>query len=394
MDCISRLSLVKDKSSGVRIALLGLDEVEIADDATLKQTFEPMLADLRQLGVGDVLLECVGPCIPLSMHGKRLERSVGDDNDDKHKDGYTDRGTPVTSVSVTLKATYTVHSMLYHDYVGSVQGGAPDLIIMYNAGLWGYDDWVPTLEVLREVAERRAAFQQPMAVLVTSYTLAECRADMDCVEDALGEENLVWHWRAKVNPHGSSVDMRRTTHKDTYLENFATLCFGYDKADLVFPADCPLLSRENILRCFEGALEEDGHGAGASTLGLLQTRCCVLSLLGLDLSAKELVVALGPATCDANAVGAKAFMQLVLDLYRQRMPADWYEDAVMAAVGQHQGGSGDVTVTSTSFSQALSGLAPSLAAKQAAHIFALADEYQCGKIGKSQFRRMVTEDDA
>jgi hypothetical protein len=89
-------------------------------------------------------------------------------------------------------------------------------------------------------------------------------------------------------------------------------------------------------------------------------------------------------------------MQLVLDLYRRRMPPDWYEDAVMAAVGQRQGssssGGGDITITNTSFNQVLSGLAPSLAAKQGAHVFALADAYQCGKIGKSQFRRMVTKD--
>jgi hypothetical protein len=195
--------------------------------------------------------------------------------------------------------------------------------------------------------------------------------------------------------------MRRATHKDTYLENFATLCFRYDKTDLAFPADCPLLSRANILRCFEAALEEDedGRGTGTSTLGLLQTRCCVLSLLGLDLSTHELVTALGPAASDADGVSAKALMQLVLDLYHRRMPPNWYEDAVMAAVGQRQGGGGgggggggDITVTNTSFNQALSGLAPSLAAKQAAHVFALADAYQCGKIGKSQFRRMVTKD--
>lgn len=91
------------------------------------------------------------------------------------------------------KAEARCRNGLYHDYLraraAAASGSAPspswvpDLIMAYNAGIWGYDSWIPTLEYLRDWLER------PTPVVITAYTVQECEDDAEVMEGALRR----WH---------------------------------------------------------------------------------------------------------------------------------------------------------------------------------------------------------
>ena len=364
LDAIARLSM--NLGQDLHLALLGVDEVECLSMERVKNTFQGLFEGLESLKLERLYVECVGPNVPsaTAKHSPALFR--------------------VGSLHVQLSA----HSKCYHDHIGEgVQEGGgngpalPDLIIMYNAGLWGYDDWTPTIQVLSRLSEARgviAGYKRPLAVLVTAYTIAECHADMDRLEEVLGEENLTWHWRPEANPYRGNLDMRRKTHSDTYFENAATLCFSYERTELCFPPSCPPLARSGILGAFDRSL-----APGAHTLGLFQTRCCLLELIGIDVSVRELRTLLG-ANLASSGVDFASFLKLALKLAGERLSPQWYEDAVLSAVGQSDNSQ---VVSSDSFEAALRSIAPLLAAKHGSQLFAAVDEYKFKKITRSQFRR-------
>ncbi|RLN31672.1 hypothetical protein BBJ28_00023316 [Nothophytophthora sp. Chile5] len=69
---------------------------------------------------------------------------------------------------------------------------APDLVACFNAGIWGYDEWLPAIRlVLKEV-------QVPL--LVTSYNENEAGDDEDVLDDLAPAR---WLWRAEKNPSGA-----------------------------------------------------------------------------------------------------------------------------------------------------------------------------------------------
>jgi len=52
----------------------------------------------------------------------------------------------------------------------------PDLIIAFNAGVWGYDSWKPTME-------RLVGLQKSIPFVVTAYTLQEAEDDYETIKD-------------------------------------------------------------------------------------------------------------------------------------------------------------------------------------------------------------------
>ena len=89
-------------------------------------------------------------------------------------------------------------------------GRAPDAVFCFNAGIWGYDTWRPTL---------RMVMLKGAPLVVTSYTFQEAEDD----EDVIAEEMVLarldknngntagsrpsWAWRAERNPFGSSLEI-------------------------------------------------------------------------------------------------------------------------------------------------------------------------------------------
>ncbi|CAN0230618.1 unnamed protein product [Pylaiella littoralis] len=164
------------------------------------------------------------------------------------------RGGGERSVAVTFRYC----SGLYHHISGLFP--IPHVLFLFNAGLWGYDDWEPTLEHVlgcssscssREHDEAshssdddggKVSPRRSPAVVVTSYCSEEASDDMDTIErvllgqtydgrcntrllgrstnDACATSGIVpqkkvgvggmveWLWEPEVNPHRSLVPRR------------------------------------------------------------------------------------------------------------------------------------------------------------------------------------------
>ncbi|CAM9163411.1 unnamed protein product, partial [Hapterophycus canaliculatus] len=94
-----------------------------------------------------------------------------------------------------LKVKLRYNCGLYHNVADLF--AAADALFLFNAGLWGYDDWEPTLE--------HAGNSPPPAVVVTSYCQEEASDDM---ETEMVVSGLEWLWEPEVNPHRSLVPRR------------------------------------------------------------------------------------------------------------------------------------------------------------------------------------------
>lgn len=93
---------------------------------------------------------------------------------------------------------------------------APDLAVCFNAGIWGYDEWLPSLALLLHTV------QTPL--LVTSYNANEAMDDEDVLETLAPS---TWFWRAEKNPHGS-LRHRATSNSigSVLKENDYWMCLG------------------------------------------------------------------------------------------------------------------------------------------------------------------------
>ncbi len=96
-------------------------------------------------------------------------------------------------------ATAICRNCLYHDYLETIKkndsidnddnnsDGAnsnysfPHIMIAYNAGIWGYDDWIPTLKSMNTI------LPHPTPFIITSYTLHEAEDDAEVVRDVFME---------------------------------------------------------------------------------------------------------------------------------------------------------------------------------------------------------------
>ncbi|CAM9221201.1 unnamed protein product, partial [Laminaria digitata] len=166
----------------------------------------------RRLGLDENVLKVdmlfCGPNIAAGLHDTRhsfkhnpspskTERS----SDTDHEDGEVAVPVPERQQNTSCNAsscpgssgvsvTFRFNTGLYHDISSLFR--APDVLFLFNAGLWGYDDWVPTLEhVLGWVA------------VVTSYCEEEADDDMETVERVILQ--VEWLWKPEVNPHRSLV---------------------------------------------------------------------------------------------------------------------------------------------------------------------------------------------
>lgn len=159
--------------------------------------------------------------------------------------------------STSLIVTAQFDQGLYHDIVESFS--APDGMFLFNAGLWGYDDWLPTMEhILRPVEALPSQGGSSLAdaskftiIVVTSYCAEEAEDDTDTLEkllehggasgcsrpssnvmdlqDDLGlarevsdspgtssgksVDGVRWLWGPEINPHRSFVPRNTTCGK-------------------------------------------------------------------------------------------------------------------------------------------------------------------------------------
>lgn len=165
------------------------------------------------------------------FHGEQIGHSSADTKSSRTSMDKMDpsgAGDGAGQLAVTLQYI----SGLYHDVSFELDPG-PDAMFLFNAGLWGYDDWTATLEYIllaSRTGTRRPKWSQLTAVVVTSYCSEEAEDDMDTIEQLLcggggnsrsnpaslevGAEDAAdmgtvgWLWRPEINPHRSLLERR------------------------------------------------------------------------------------------------------------------------------------------------------------------------------------------
>mmetsp|Transcript_19692 Transcript_19692/g.25527 ORF Transcript_19692/g.25527 Transcript_19692/m.25527 type:complete len:473 (+) Transcript_19692:71-1489(+) len=182
------------KSNGtLRIHVIGCDIVECTNKDSILQTFLPFIewmfeeSPARYPKLKEIDLILVGPGIPANIstrfnHLKPIKIK-----------SMINRDVGISSARISC-ATCT-----YEEYENGDRKTYPDIIFAFNAGIWGYSDWLPTLSFVASWSRTATP------VVVTSYTSEEGSDDEDTISDHLKflglESRSLWH--SEKNPFGS-----------------------------------------------------------------------------------------------------------------------------------------------------------------------------------------------
>ena len=236
----------KSSNAPFVIHVIGADHVECKTKETLLKAVGPFVrwlntARQRQTKDGSsssappqfltemsshLLIEMLGPNVPMDA----VKRPPLDLLDSILPKCSSD-GDGFQSASLVCK------NCVYHDYLmdlmttkgddkkisSSRQDYFPDFVIAFNAGIWGYNEWIPTLKQM-------ALFEERFPFVITGYTVQEVEDDFDVLEGVIDElpdtdksdfikERCLWS--AEVNPFGSRKLRETATspHGRKYYEN-------------------------------------------------------------------------------------------------------------------------------------------------------------------------------
>jgi hypothetical protein len=196
--------------------VVGVDHVECESVERIQATFRPII---RWMGAWK---DCVYQDVQVRLIGRDLSGTTS---------APVNLLTPHTATKLTA-ATATCHSGVYHEWLEQLVSSStttsdddesPDLIIAFNAGIWGYQEWQPTLQYL---SDRTTA----APFVITAYTLLECEEDLEVIQTAtigstiLGGErssNARNLWGPERNPFGSKVIRETKARSNEYRENAA-----------------------------------------------------------------------------------------------------------------------------------------------------------------------------
>lgn len=201
-DALVKLDLLK-KQDCLLIDVLGCDHVECSSESRLRELFGPLIRWISDHNScpKDLRLRLIGPNIP-----QTAPRSI-----DFHVSG------------TLLRANLSCQRCVYAEHCRSDM--AARLLVAFHAGIWGYDEWRPTLRYLAKLRQR-AYF------VVTAYTLEEAEDDAEVIQEEVSQE---WHvsqddlvnsaclWPAQMNAFASRQDRETATAAPgrRYRENAA-----------------------------------------------------------------------------------------------------------------------------------------------------------------------------
>jgi hypothetical protein len=190
-----------ERSGQLCVHVIGADAVEAprggrGAEAFLR-TMQP-LAELLELHSRLACLELVlvGPNVPAELAGAAAE----------------ERGGALRRMLLRVR----IESGLYHDAAPAL-GPRPALAVLFNAGLWGYDSWVLTLERLH--ADRTVT-------VVTSYNALEAEDDEDVVART---RPFRWLWQREPNPYASLRRRPSGIEGRSCADNCFWQCFAADE---------------------------------------------------------------------------------------------------------------------------------------------------------------------
>ena len=165
---LHRLQILQPKRKHLLLHMLGVDHVETNSVGQIRATFGPLVRWLAASPISPESIEIIliGPNV--------VQQPIVD---------------LLPSMQTPLKkATVTCHLGAYHELNFEK---APQLAVAFNAGIWGYDEWIPTLDKLKGTV-----------FVVTAYTLEEAEDDVAVLEQQTLSQCV---WKAEANPFGSLI---------------------------------------------------------------------------------------------------------------------------------------------------------------------------------------------
>lgn len=116
----------------------------------------------------------------------------------------------------TMLVEITYWCGFYHECTSdsSAMTSTPHMALLYNAGIWGYGSWRPTLQRLLSAPCQPTSLH---IVVITSYCASEASDDCDVIGDVLSATassasatgRAQWLWRSELNPHRCSLPRDR-----------------------------------------------------------------------------------------------------------------------------------------------------------------------------------------
>jgi hypothetical protein len=205
-------ALHKFESKTINLHVLGADEKELPtlDRGAFCSKWNQLFCCLAEFQITTLRFLFIGPNMTLALD----KRKVTYDCELSCAEG-------MAGLHVEVEASCE----FYHEYRSKGVSESPFLAIAYNAGIWGYDSWLPSLHSL--FTGWRGC--QAGYLVVTSYTLEESEDDYDTIQahyDQTGlPSRLCWVWDCELNEHKCSEELERASlkvdeHRAYYENNF------------------------------------------------------------------------------------------------------------------------------------------------------------------------------
>jgi hypothetical protein len=192
------------------IHIVGVDHVECESPARLQTLFRPLirwLSNWKKFPLTHVELVLIGRDLNPQACANPVDLLFPT--------------SPNMSTSTIQTAFAVCHTGVYHEWLASAScnngtstSHQPHLVIAFNAGIWGYQEWKPTLEYLNG----RENIATPM--VITAYTLPESEEDHAVLLDELFLPPSKCLWEPEPNPFGSKVKAPHSSNHE-YRENAA-----------------------------------------------------------------------------------------------------------------------------------------------------------------------------
>jgi ATP-dependent RNA/DNA helicase IGHMBP2 len=218
-----RFGGARDSAGDKRLVLHCIGCDRIGEGATPNEThkvFRPLVKILAYLHGPDTLEEVVLLVNGIHLSAGSSETVLPVGHDDGRKNG---GGAQQQQQRLTIQYL----PGMYHEAYPSTGSPAPDLIVAFNAGVWGYDDWIPTLDFIVSMPTR------PPCV-ITSYNMLEGEDDEDRIENEVGRQEgkttqkgfVKWEWKCEANACCDRGNRRPSLHEGEFLcDNSCWMCF-------------------------------------------------------------------------------------------------------------------------------------------------------------------------
>eukprot|EP00192_Tetraselmis_astigmatica_P014067 CAMPEP_0117685648 /NCGR_PEP_ID=MMETSP0804-20121206/21894_1 /TAXON_ID=1074897 /ORGANISM="Tetraselmis astigmatica, Strain CCMP880" /LENGTH=309 /DNA_ID=CAMNT_0005497019 /DNA_START=27 /DNA_END=956 /DNA_ORIENTATION=- len=196
--------------------VLGADGREGNTPQETSTVFAWLCQQLHVHSVAELRLLLIGPHTSPAMHNTTHSGLCGGDG----------------SASLTIQCNDLYHECCGPAAASEPRWGTPTAAFCFNAGVWGYDSWLPTI----------AACCGPgsgVALVITSYNSHEAEDDRDALEDGEEEGRLLqpgglqWLWGPEQNPFRSRQMREHSTVAGRLLaDNHSWQCLAASDSPL------------------------------------------------------------------------------------------------------------------------------------------------------------------